>query len=438
MEDRKTQVPFLKDSVRLFQSFNIIRQVAVILGSILLAKSMMSITEIGKFESLLYLGQIISVFWVNGLNQAFLSIFPRVGISQRNTFISTVFILFLLTSLAFSILLVVGRKLLLPFLIEADHIEGLYWYALYSFANVPAILIPSILLLRDNAREIIRFSVFYFAGYVTVFIVNIFLTGTLINLLILLNVFAFLMLFFSGKISLHLHTIWFSKKWLKRVLLIGSPLIGYSILAGLAPLFDNWLVQHFYDDKAMFAIYRYGAREFPLTMTLAIGLGTSMIPTISQDLTIGLRQLKVRALRLYPVVFICSGLLIVTSKYFFPLVFNASFAASAPIFNIYLLIIISRMIFSHSILLGMNKTKILLYISLAELIINVLCSLLLGLKFGLLGIAGGTLIAFAAEKVIQSIYLKRRHNISWHDYVPVRHFLVYSAALLLLFFLWGI
>jgi O-antigen/teichoic acid export membrane protein len=438
MTATETKIPFLKDSVRLFQSFNIVRQVAVILGSILLAKSVLSVTEIGKFESLLYLGQIISVFWVNGLNQAFLSIFPKVGVKQRNTFVSTVFILFLVTSLAFSLILVLARKILLPFLIETNYIDGLYWYALYSFANVPAVLIPSILLLRDNAKEMIRFTVLYFIGYVSVFIINLWLQGNLIHLLIMLNVFAFLMLFISGRISLHRDSLFISKKWMKRLLLIGSPLIGYSILAGLAPLFDNWLVQRLYEDKAMFAIYRYGAREFPLTMTLAIGLGTSMIPAISHDLTVGLRQLKKRALRLYPVIFICAGLLIVSSKVLFPVIFNESFEASAPIFNIYLLIIISRMIFSHSILLGMNQTRILLYISLIELLINVVCSLLLGLKFGLIGIAAGTFIAFAAEKIIQAVYLKQKHQIRFGEYTPVRHFVLYSLALIVLFVIWGI
>ncbi|HQW10506.1 MAG TPA: polysaccharide biosynthesis C-terminal domain-containing protein [Saprospiraceae bacterium] len=429
--------PFFSDSIRLFQTFNIVRQIAVIGGSIILAKSAMSLTNIGNFETLNFLGQFMSIFWVNGLNQAFLSIYPKVSDSQKNTFISSVFLLFLIASLFFSILLVLGKNLLLPFLIEARYIEGLYWFALYSFANVPAILIPSILLLRNNSGELLRFTIFYFVGYVTVFILNFLLGGQLINLLILLNVFAFSLLGLSGIISIKPNFNLVSRKWLKRLLLIGSPLIGYSILAGLAPLFDNWLVQRLYDDKAMFAIYRYGAREFPLTMTLAIGLGTSLLPTISNDLQRGLAQLKLRASRLYPITFGTSILLIIGSKYLFPIVFSSDFVASAPIFNIFLLIIISRMIYPQSIILALKRTRILLYISIIELFVNVVASFLLGMKFGLIGIAYGTVIAFTVEKLLQMWYLKWKYRLHPADYTSLGKFALYSLGLVIAFLLWG-
>lgn len=438
MNETAAKQPFMQDTVRLYQAYNITRQIVVILGSILLAKSVMSLNEIGNFETLLYLGQFMSIFWVNGLNQAFLTTYPKVITEQKNDFVSSVFLLFLLISFAFSFILVVGKRLILPFLIDQNYIEGLYWFALYSFANVPAILIPSILLLKDNAKELIRFTLFYFVGYLLVFILNYITGANLINLLVLLNVFAFALLIVSVRLSFRPDFKLISRKWIKRFLLIGSPLIGYSILAGLAPLFDNWLVQQLYDDKSLFAIYRYGAREFPITMTLAVGLSTSLLPAVSSNLGKGLNQLKVRSTRLYPVVAISSAILIIISKYAFPVIFNPSFAASAPIFNIYILVIITRMVYPQTIILAIKKTRVLLYISIIELGINIISSIMLGLKYGLIGIAIGTLIAFSIEKILQAFYLRFRHDIRLSQYTDIKQFIIYSSFLLIVYFVFGL
>ncbi|HND75284.1 MAG TPA: hypothetical protein PKW10_12625, partial [Saprospiraceae bacterium] len=65
----KTKLRFRDDPVKVYQGFNVARQSAIILASIILAKSAMSTENIGKYETLLFLGQFISLFWVNGLSQ---------------------------------------------------------------------------------------------------------------------------------------------------------------------------------------------------------------------------------------------------------------------------------------------------------------------------------------------------------------------------------
>jgi len=421
----------MNDPVRLFQGFNIVRQVAVILGSIILTKSAMSTEDIGKFETLNYLGQFISLFWVNGLTQAFLAIYPKVADREKKAFISSTFAFFFGLSLLSSLILVLGRPLLLPFLIEARYIEGFYWFCLYSLINIPSLLIPSMLMLRGDSKELLRFTVFYFVGYTIVFLLNLLFGGELINLLILLNAFAFALLAISGTMSLTFNLNAYKLQWVKRLLLIGSPLIGYALLSGIAPLFDSWLVQRFYTDKSVFAIYRYGAREFPLTVTLAIGLGTALVPAVSHNLTRGMEEIRKRSRRLYPVIFGASALLILTSKYFFPIVFNPSFASSSAVFNLYVLLIISRMVYPQTIMMGLKRTRVLLYIAIVELMINITVSFALAFRFGLAGIAAGTVIAFTSEKVLQMAYLKWKKNINPDQYLDIKRYGVYSLLLIL-------
>ena len=431
VEHQLKNLSILKDPIRLFQAFNVSRQIAIIIGSIILTKSAMSTLDIGKFETLNYLGQFISVFWVNGMTQAFLAIYPKVAEVEKKAFISSTFTFFLGISFICSVILVVGRPLLLPFLIESKTIEGFYWFSLYSFINIPSMLIPSILMLKKQSSELLKFTIFYFLGYIIVFFLNLIFGGKLINLLILLNAFAFALLLMSGRLSISFNLNAYKLQWVKRLTLIGSPLIGYAILSGIAPIYDSWLVQRFYEDKSIFAIFRYGAREFPLTVTLAIGLGTALVPLVSQNLSQGVKEIRLRSKRLYPYIFGTSALLLLGSKYFFPLVFNESSAASAPVFNIYILLIISRMIYPQTIMLGQKRTKALLYIAILELMINIFVSLALAFKFGLLGIAAGTVIAFSSEKIMQIIYLKLKRGISIHHYVDVKPYALYSAGLVI-------
>ncbi len=426
-----TKLRFRDDPVKVYQGFNIARQTAIILASIILAKSAMTTENIGKYETLLYLGQFISLFWVSGLSQAFIAIYPKVADVEKKSFISSTFTIFLGLAFVSSLILIAGRPLLLPFLIESRTIDGFYWFCLYSMLNIPSMLIPSLLMLKGNSRELLRFSVFYAVGYTLVFALNMAFGGRLINLLILLNVFSFALLVMSGAMSLSLDLRSYRLKWVKRLFLIGSPLVGYAILNGLAPLFDSWLVQRFYTDKAVFAIYKYGAREFPLTVTLAIGLGTAHVPLLGRNPTSGMDQIKQRSQKLFPIVFITSALLILTSKYLFPIVFNRDFTSSAAIFNLYVLIIISRMIYPHTIMMGLKRTKALLYISIAEVFIHITASLLLGLKFGLVGIAGGAVIAFTLERLLQVVYLKWKKGIDIGQYVLVKPYVLYSLIVII-------
>ena len=161
-------------------------------------------------------------------------------------------------------------------------------------------LIPSILMLKKQSSELLKFTIFYFLGYIIVFFLNLIFGGKLINLLILLNAFAFALLLMSGRLSISFNLNAYKLQWVKRLTLIGSPLIGYAILSGIAPIYDSWLVQRFYEDKSIFAIFRYGAREFPLTVTLAIGLGTALVPLVSQNLSQGVKEIRLRSKRAQP------------------------------------------------------------------------------------------------------------------------------------------
>ena len=185
----------------------------------------------------------------------------------------------------------------------------------------------------------------------------------------------------------------------------------------------------------MFAVFRYGAQELPLALALTNAFSNVMVVEVATDVKKALPLIKARSLRLFHLLFPLSIVLMLLSPFLFPWIFNSDFVKSVPVFQVYLFVIISRLVFSSTILIGLKANSVLTWIGSLELLLNVGLSFYWGLKFGLVGIALATLVAFTFEKIMQCIYLYRMHGISPKEYLDIRWFFGYSALLLMAFLL---
>jgi O-antigen/teichoic acid export membrane protein len=210
------------------------------------------------------------------------------------------------------------------------------------------------------------------------------------------------------------------------------PLILYAISSAIARSLDAFLVAHYFDES-VFAIFRYGAREFPLVASLAAGLSTVMIARLTQGDNVD--ELKARSTRLMHVCYPLIACLIVVSVPLFQIVFGESFRESALIFNLYLLLTLTQLVFPQTVFMAKGNTRLLWYVSLSELAVNVVASLLLLQQFGLIGIVWGTLIAFAYEKIVLFILLNKQYSIRLKELVDQKVLALYTLLLILAFFL---
>ena len=417
------------NNVRALQIFQILRQGAAILISIFLAKSMLSTEEIGVFEMLTFIGTTVSFFWVAGLNQGILPFFPKLSIAEQKKFIFNVFLLFCGISLFVFILLFFFEKNFTQLLVSQTTLPYYKFFITYLLFLMPSFLIEYIYLIQNLPKRILGFGVVAFISQILVVIVPIYLGWGLewsIYGLLALGIFRFIWLGVVigqfGKINLDL-------SMMQKYYNIAIPLVLYALLSAFPTIFDNWVVGWFYQDPKQFAIFRYGARELPLAIALANALSVAMIPEVVKDLSASLTQLKQRALNLYHILFPISIVLMLTSQWWFPIVFNSSFVESAEVFNVFLLIVISRLIFPQTILIALGKTKTVLYISIVETLLNIVLSIWLVQLFGLVGIAFGTVLAFLFEKIAIAFYLKTKERISFSEYTPVGWFMFYSLIL---------
>lgn len=124
------------------------------------------------------------------------------------------------------------------------------------------------------------------------------------------------------------------------------------------------------------------------------------------------------------------------TRWIYPRMFNSEFQKSADIFLIYSLLIIPRLVFPQTVIVGRKKTHISLIAAILELAINIPLSLLM-IKWGykIVGVALSTFIVYTIGKAFLIGYLYFKMNIKPSEYIPVKLYAFYSILIAILFVL---
>jgi O-antigen/teichoic acid export membrane protein len=205
------------------------------------------------------------------------------------------------------------------------------------------------------------------------------------------------------------------------------------IVGGSMPYIDSYIVLHYFD-KSHFAIYQYGAREMPLVLLMANALsnvfsGDIAHAHLNKNIHVGLQQLKSSSAQLIHSLFPLTIILVLFSGFLFTHVYTKAFIGSAGIFNIFMLLTISRLIFPQTVLSALLKNKAQLMFSTIEWIVNLAFDFIFLYYFGLIGIAYATVFAYFLERALQVIFLSR---LGYHpkDYIPIKTWAFYAACTL--------
>jgi peptidoglycan biosynthesis protein MviN/MurJ (putative lipid II flippase) len=99
------------------------------------------------------------------------------------------------------------------------------------------------------------------------------------------------------------------------------------------------------------------------------------------------------------------------------------------------LLIIPRLVFPQTIIIGRKKTNITLIAATIEIAVNIPLSLLLIKPYGVVGVALATFIVYSLEKIFLIWYVWKKMKIKPADYIPVAKWIIYSVILIILFVL---
>jgi O-antigen/teichoic acid export membrane protein len=417
------------------QMHQLLRFGALICCGILFTKGGLSFEFIANFEGLQYVAATLSSFWLNGLIQGALPYFSTLKNEEQKKFVTTFYLILFLLSIFIFITLYIFKNEINHGLAarELVHVE---LFAVYLLLSLPTQFLEYFYLLKEKSQALLWSSGLTFLLKVLSAFLMIFWKKNLDFLIyswILIALIRHLFLLFEIKDYFDFS---YDKTLISKFLSFAFPLVIYAFISQFAVNFDTWLVNYFYEgDVEKFSIFRYGARELPIFLALSSGLSSAMSIEIAKNGENGFELLKTKTLRLMHLCFPLSIVLLATSQYWFTAVFSKSFEASILIFDIFLLLIISRLLIPQSIFLAKKESKILFKITVIELFINIFASIFLIQHYGLAGVAFGTFIAFLSEKIILAFLLWKKYNIRFETYTPVFWWLLYSAILSLVFIL---
>ena len=419
------------NTVSAFQFYQLVRYSTLILIGIVFTKTALSQTAIGEYETFIFLAGAVSFFWLNGLLKALL---PLTNSSHSKTNIFSAFVVIQVLAILTGILLLILQPLFSEVLLNSKPVPQIWLLLVFVIIGVPANLVEYYYLIKKNNKAIIVYAlVSFFVQFILVVLPAILGHGIILALkgLVLSSFLRYLWLLVILIANSEIH---FSATFVREHLRLGGPLVAATFLSGSAQFIDGFIVTSKFDE-ATFAVFRYGARELPLAMILANALSNAMLPDFAnkENLKENLVRLKSNVSKLMHFLFPLTAVLILVSKPLFPVVFNTDFSESATIFNIYLLLIISRLLMPQTVLNGLKITKPIMSASFLELILNVSLSLILVKYFGIAGIAFATFIAYLFEKILLSVVVRKKLNISLSEYVPVKNYILYSVGISVVF-----
>jgi O-antigen/teichoic acid export membrane protein len=438
-----TRLKFI-DNISGLQSVQLLRFVTFLIISIVFTKSHLSRAQIGTWELFLFISSLLSFFWVTGIIQSLLTLYNRnktfrtagQAEGRKSPEIFNAFLLILFFSLLVAAL-GIPIKNALPAAganQEIPYPDLLLWYILLSN---PVTLIEYIYLLNDRSYRILQYGLYTY-GLQLLFVLAPVLAGfdekSAIYGLFAITGMRWIWLI----ILLRRYTvIRVSFDFIKEQLYVGMPLILTFLISGSAQYVDGIIISARYSDPGVFAMYRYGAKEFPLVLLLANGLSNALLPRFStrEGMREALRILRTKSEKLMHYLFPISMATMLVARWVYPRLFTPEFTRSADVFMIYLLLIIPRLVFPQTIVIGRRKTNITLIAAAIEIAINIPLSLMLIKPYGVVGVALATFIVYALEKVFLILYVWKKMKIKPGEYIPVVKWIIYSVLLIIMFVL---
>lgn len=427
------------------QLFQLMKPVIFLIISIVFTKSHLTTYDIGQFEGFMFIAAISTFFWITGINQSLLPLYNRNKTYRRigdngPAKSPEIFNAFLLLCFFSLLLFILGHifKNNYSFFHNRGNVPFINLLLLYILLSSPVCLIEYIYLLNNRSYRIFQYGLYTYTAQLILII-----TPLLLGKDIMWSIYGLLVI--TG-----LRWIWLiillrrytemkiSVEFMKEHIYLGAPLILTTLISGSAQYIDGFIVSTVFRDPEKFALFRYGAKEIPLVLMLANGLNSAMLSEFStrEKMKESLETIKVKSKKLMHLLFPATAVIMLLARWGYPIMFREEFSLSSSVFLVYALMIIPRLIFPQTILVGRKKTQITLIAAVLELAINIPLSLLMiKWEYQLVGVALASFIAYSINNLFLVIYLNAKMNIKPSEYIPVKIFALYSFLIAILFIL---
>jgi hypothetical protein len=421
------------------------KPVIFLIISIVFTKTHLTRADIGQFEMFMFIAGLMTFFWVTGIIQSLLPLYHRNRTFRKMGDNGTgkspeIFNAFLLLCFFSLLFFIFGHSMKGHFSVfqQSGNVPFLNLLLLYILLSSPVCLIEYIYLLNNRSYRIFQYGLYTFTAQLILIITPLIFGKDIIwSIYGLLGITVIRWIWLL--ILLRRYTeMKVSFEFMKEHIYLAGPLILTTLISGSAQYTDGVIVSAVYRDPAMFAWFRYGAKEFPLVLMLANGLSNAMLPEFSTRARMkeSLAKIKAKSRNLMHLLFPITMFIMLFARWFYPRIFNPDFQKSADVFLVYSALIIPRLVFPQTIIVGRKKTMVTLFAAVLEMALNIPLSLLM-IKWGynIVGVVLSTFIVYLVSKLFLIIYVWAKMKIRPGEYIPVKELALYSVLLTLLFIL---
>lgn len=417
-------------SVRALQFLQLFRFVALLLIGIVLSKTGIGISQIGTYETFLLISGASCFFWTGGMLQTMLSL-KQENSTRKSEAYFNIFLIFMVLAVITALGVFLLQSQIACFVgFSGGRIPYLKILLAYIVLSCPANLVEYIYLIENRPCRIAVYGAIVFTLQILAVTIPVIYTDDLgygLYGLLLVTAIKFAWLVIA---VLRFSRLKISGKYIGIFLRLSAPFVLSVLIVKGIQYVDSLLVAYKFDEGT-YAMFRYGAKEFPLILLPAVALSEAFSARIANSRDIGevVENLRRENKHIMHICIPVAMVAIITSKFLYPLVFNEDFYESAFIFNIYCFAAIFRFIVPESILVGKRQSRPILAAASINILVNIVLGLVLMNFIGIAGIAIAFLVGNIVEKVVLVSVVKSLYGIRPSQYLDTKIFMYYTILL---------
>jgi O-antigen/teichoic acid export membrane protein len=414
------------NNVRALQFLQLFRFIALLLIGIVLSKTNIGISQIGTYETFLLISGAACFFWTGGMLQTMLSMKREQQQGKTEAYFN-IFLIFTVLALITALAVFLLQSQIASFVgFSGNRIPYLKILLVYIALSCPANLVEYIYLVENKPYRIAVYGAVVFTLQILAVTIPVIMTDDLgygLYGLLLATAVRFVWL---AIVVLRYSRIRFSGKYMGFFLKLSGPFILSVLIVKGIQYADSFLVSYRFDEGT-YAMFRYGAKEFPLILLPVTAFSEAMSSRIANNGIIAesLESIKRENRHLMHIFIPAAMIAIIASKYLYPLVFNEDFYESALIFNIYCFASVFRFITPECILVGKRQSRPILAAAAVNILLNIVLGLVLMNFIGIIGVAIAFLLGNLTEKLILVSVVKSIYGIRLREYMDTRIFVYY-------------
>lgn len=407
----------------------------LILIGILLAQLGLPTELISVYEALMFIASLFIFFWAASGQNALLQLFPQLSEVEKKKSLFNTWVVFSFLGILMGGLLYFFKNIIATKFNSFEDLPYLDLLSLYLVFFSPSYLVHIYYLLLKKYRSIVFFGAVVYGLQLMAVVLPIYFGYSLRESIIGL-IFLAVVRYLWGVGILIKHANWkLDIDFLKKYFPLFLPLMLLAFIGKGSEYVSGILVTTIFEDEKLFAIFRYGAREFPIAVLLVGGLATSLLPEVSDNIENGLVRIKEKTKELSRWLYPLSVVSMLLSPILFPVVFNPDFKDSAWVFNIFTLLLASRILLPQVVVMAHKKNQVLNFSAMLEFLVLVALSWWWGNEYGLNGIAWAAVVSFALERVVLVFYLWKWLKIAPKKYIDIPSYLGWNLLLFIGFFI---